>query len=50
MCFRAKPKCWNCDGEHMLLECKLPRNQGKISENKKIFMASSNQQQRSKPT
>ncbi|XP_052214350.1 zinc finger CCHC domain-containing protein 8-like isoform X2 [Dreissena polymorpha] len=47
---RAKPKCWNCDGEHMLLECKLPRNQGKISENKKIFMASSNQQQRSKPT
>ncbi|WAR03845.1 ZCHC8-like protein [Mya arenaria] len=44
-----KPKCWNCDGDHMMTECKEPRDQRKISENRKQFMASSREQQPSGP-
>ncbi|XP_053376524.1 zinc finger CCHC domain-containing protein 8-like [Mercenaria mercenaria] len=40
---RMKPKCWNCDGEHMLNECKLPKNQAKINENRQIMMANKQQ-------
>lgn len=47
--FRSKPKCWNCDGDHMLTECKLPRNQHKINENKQAFMSNAQQQQPTGP-
>ena len=27
---RPRPKCWNCDGEHLLVDCTAPRDQAKI--------------------
>ena len=44
---RFKPKCWNCGGDHMMTECKQPRNQQKINESRQAMMAekAANQQQ-----
>ncbi|KPJ19033.1 Zinc finger CCHC domain-containing protein 8-like [Papilio machaon] len=32
---RRGPICFNCDGEHVLRDCKLPRNNNRIAENRK---------------
>jgi len=44
----SRNKCWNCEGDHTLAECKEPKDQRKISKNRKEFQAANAQSQTSR--
>lgn len=35
---KPEPTCWNCGGNHLLPQCKAPRDEARIERNRKAFM------------